>query len=213
MKIKLSNTSKMPCKSWGIPATTCKKGAELAKIKGSVCSGCYALKGAYSWPKVKNAYQVRLEQYQQNPSVWYKHMIEIIEKESKRQIKQGNKQTYFRWFDSGDLQNIGMLQAIIQIAYNLPHVNFWLPTREKTILNNYFKQGNRKPDNLTIRLSDNMIDKNIALPKKLNDVGILQSGVTTNEDEANCHSFKQHGKCLECRACWDSKNKITYLKH
>jgi len=55
MKIKLSNTSKMPCKSWGIPATKCITGKKLNKIAGSVCNGCYALKGAYSWPVVKNA--------------------------------------------------------------------------------------------------------------------------------------------------------------
>ena len=55
MIVKLSNTSKMPCKSWGIPASSCKTGAKLRKVKGSVCSGCYAHKGAYSWKAVKNA--------------------------------------------------------------------------------------------------------------------------------------------------------------
>jgi hypothetical protein len=46
----LSKTSKMPCKSWGISAKACKTGSKLAKVEGTVCHGCYALKGAYVWP-------------------------------------------------------------------------------------------------------------------------------------------------------------------
>ncbi len=40
----LSQTSKMPCKSWGISAKACKTGGKLAKVEGTVCHGCYALK-------------------------------------------------------------------------------------------------------------------------------------------------------------------------
>ena len=44
--------------------------------------------------------------------------------------------------------------------------------------------------------------------------GILFSGVTTSKEHANCASFKQHGKCLSCRACWSKDvKKINYLKH
>ena len=217
MKIKLSNTSKMPCKSWGIPAITCKTGSKLAKIKGSVCNGCYALKGAYSWPTVKNAYQVRLNDYNANDTKdyqWVNEMIQTIDKEAKRQKKQGSSQAYFRWFDSGDLQSEQMLKDIMIIAYNLPHVKFWLPTREIKILKAFFGRDQRKPSNLTIRLSDMMVDLDMVITdKNLQEAGILQSGVTTKSDVANCHSFKQHGKCLECRACWDSSKKISYLKH
>ena len=43
----LSKPSKMPGFAIGIPAKECKTGAKLRKIKGSVCFGCYALKGCY----------------------------------------------------------------------------------------------------------------------------------------------------------------------
>lgn len=213
MKIKLSNTSKMPCKSWGIPAVTCKTGAKLAKIKGSVCNNCYALKGAYSWNNVKNAYQTRLEQYNDNRNAWINTMVKTIELEAKRQLKQGHNQAYFRWFDSGDLQSFQMLSDIIMVIYNTPNVKHWLPTREVKILSDYVNCGMRIPKNVTIRLSDMMIDIDIELTKQLKESGILQSGVTMDENKANCASFKQHGKCLECRACWDSNAKIYYLKH
>ena len=52
----LSQTSKMPCKSWGISAKACKTGGKLAKVEGTVCHGCYALKGAYVWPVVEKAH-------------------------------------------------------------------------------------------------------------------------------------------------------------
>ena len=52
---KLSKTSKMPCHSYNLPATKCITGAKMAKIKGTTCYDCYALKGMYNFPVVKNA--------------------------------------------------------------------------------------------------------------------------------------------------------------
>ena len=52
--------SKMPGTSYGIPAIACKVGAKLAKVAGSTCSGCYALKGNYTYPSVKTAQTRRL---------------------------------------------------------------------------------------------------------------------------------------------------------
>ena len=57
----LSQTSKMPCKSWGISAKACKTGGKRAKVEGTVCHGCYALKGAYVWPVVEKAHAKRLD--------------------------------------------------------------------------------------------------------------------------------------------------------
>ena len=41
----LSNPSKMPSYAWGISAKHCNVGSKLAKIKGTICNKCYALKG------------------------------------------------------------------------------------------------------------------------------------------------------------------------
>ena len=41
----LSKPSKMPGPAYNLPAVACKTGAKLVKIKGSVCAGCYDLKG------------------------------------------------------------------------------------------------------------------------------------------------------------------------
>jgi hypothetical protein len=52
--MKLSFPSKMPCASVGLPAiVACRTGAKLAQVPGSVCSGCYAMKGNYRFSNVK----------------------------------------------------------------------------------------------------------------------------------------------------------------
>ena len=50
----LSNTSKMPGKSISLDAFKCITGSILAAVEGSVCEDCYARKGAYRFPVVKN---------------------------------------------------------------------------------------------------------------------------------------------------------------
>ena len=57
--IKLSKASKMPCKSFSLPAGKACIGMidDKGKVK-EVCQGCYAMKGSYNWRAVK---QVRLD--------------------------------------------------------------------------------------------------------------------------------------------------------
>jgi len=55
----LGKPSKMPGLSYGISATLCKIGAALAKVKGSTCFNCYALKANYAYPSVKAAHEKR----------------------------------------------------------------------------------------------------------------------------------------------------------
>ena len=54
----LSNPSKMPAFAWGIPIEKCNTGSKLAKVKGTICNKCYALKGHYVFKNVK-AHEIR----------------------------------------------------------------------------------------------------------------------------------------------------------
>ena len=56
----LGYPSKMPGTSYGISAKLCHVGAKLAEVKGSVCHGCYALKGHYVHANVATAHAKRL---------------------------------------------------------------------------------------------------------------------------------------------------------
>ena len=57
----LSKPSKMPGPAYNLPAYKCITGQKLAKVPGSVCHGCYALKGRYRFNNVKSAMERRLE--------------------------------------------------------------------------------------------------------------------------------------------------------
>ena len=61
----MTRTSKMPGLSYSLPAWECKTGSKLRKIKNSVCSMCYALKGNYTrYKAIKAAQYVRLRSLQ-----------------------------------------------------------------------------------------------------------------------------------------------------
>ena len=83
---------KMPEGAYSIPASACQTGQILAKVEGTPCSGCYALKNRYVMPIQKAAMERRLASL--NHGSWTKAMATLI---------KGKK--HFRWHDSGDLQS------------------------------------------------------------------------------------------------------------
>ena len=121
----LSAPSKMPSYAWSISAKRCDMGSKLAKIEGSVCNKCYALKGRYMFPMVQNALEKRYEKWAEDRDKWTNAMIYIMNTK-KHIIKTG----VFRWFDSGDIQGGAMLSDINTIAWSSPNIRFWLPTKE-----------------------------------------------------------------------------------
>ena len=60
----LSKPNKMPGPSINLPAAACQTGQLLAKVEGTPCFGCYAFKGRYNFPNVKDALARRLESLQ-----------------------------------------------------------------------------------------------------------------------------------------------------
>lgn len=206
--LTLSDTSKMPCKSWSVTALACKTGSKLAQVEGSICHGCYALKGFYRMPNTSNTLHKRLALM--NEAGWAKAMI--------AKIKAEETSGFFRWFDSGDLQSLKNLKDIVRIALALPEIKFWLPTKEYSIVSEYYELYGPFPQNLTVRLSAYMIDK--AGPDSLaRDMGLTTSEVHSGSEQVSqpkslCPAPKQGNKCLDCRACWNSNNKtVVYRLH
>lgn len=181
----LSITSKMPCPSWGLPATRCKIGSVLARKEGTVCHSCYARKGRYAFPAVQRKLQKRYRGIFHE--LWTPSMIFLIRWYAER---------YFRWFDSGDVQGVNHLRNICTIAEHT-NVRHWLPTREiKTA------RAVRPPENLVIRVSACEIDGE---PQDFEHT----SGVVTQG--ATC--LAQDG-CGSCRMCWDRAVKhVSYRLH
>lgn len=200
----LSKTSKMPCRSWGISARDCITGARLVELEGSVCSKCYALKGMYFFKDTKSAHAKRKDSMLNNPN-WVPLMSELIE--------LSEDSGYFRWFDSGDVQSLKNLEDIVQIANNLPKIQFWLPTKEWGIVLEYKEKHGAFPTNLIVRLSAYMVNS-VVSEHTTQKLECVSSSVVTKEEDATCRAFEKGGKCHDCRACWKKEvGNVSYLKH
>ena len=186
----MTRTSKMPGLSYSLPAWECKTGSKLRKIKNSVCSACYALKGNYTrYKAIKAAQYVRLASL--TNELWTAAIV--------AQIK---RQKYFRWHDAGDVQDLNHLNKIYEVCRLTPDTKHWMPTREAWIKDHL----DSKPDNLVIRFSAPMIDQ--AAPASWpNSSEVVTEGAT-------CPAPQQGNSCGDCRNCWNSEIKtIKYGKH
>ena len=196
----LSKPSKMPGPAHNLPAQACITGAKLVKVKGSTCSGCYALKGRYRFKNVRDAMQRRLSKL--HDPRWIEAMVTLI---NGRHWQK--PQPVFRWHDSGDLQSVQHLKNIFEVCKQTPDTSHWLPTRESRFLN--LMDPDVVPKNLKIVLSDHMNDQ-----ERPPSWWPYTSGVTTDHKLVTCPSSKQGNKCLDCRKCWDRNTKrVIYGKH
>ena len=186
----LSAPSKMPGPAYNLPAQASITGSKLVKIPGSVCHGCYALKGRYRFKNVKDALSRRLASIM-DPR-WIEAMVVLIDKEP-----------FFRWHDSGDLQSVQHLKNIFEVCNRTPGTQHWLPTREVKFLPLNF---DAIPKNLIIRLSGHKIDKAAASFWPWTST-VVTAGRT-------CPAPDQNNECKDCRACWsrDTAN-VAYGKH
>lgn len=195
----------MPCYAWGIPAITCITGAKLAKVAGTVCEGCYALKGFFRRHGVQQAYQRRLDQFA-DPQ-WVEAMQKLVYWQA---IESGTP--HFRWFDSGDLQSAEMLRKIAEVARLTPHIRHWLPTREYRMVQAYLAEQSL-PENLAVRLSGHMV--NGAPP-----VHFVLATSTVHSLLVSAHGYICPARellpanCGLCRACWSKEVKnVSYPRH
>ena len=187
----LSAPGKMPEGSYNLPAAACQTGAKLRLVPDTPCYKCYAFKGRYNFPDVKNALKRRLKSL--NHPQWVEAMTVLV---------KGKK--HFRWHDSGDIQSVAHLKKIYEVCNNTPGTMHWLPTQERKYLP---LQGSTYPDNLTIRLSN---AKNNTKP------GTAWTHWSTVVDKGfhSCPAQSQGNKCGTCRACWSRDVKhVTYPKH
>ena len=198
----LSAPSKMPCPSYSLPAKECPMGKIMRKVKGSVCSACYALKGRYVFPNVQKALYRRFASLK-SPR-WIEAFVFLVAKK---------KLSFFRWHDSGDLMGVWHLKRIVEVAEKSPSCSFWLPTRQTDFVKEFVDGGGVIPPNLNIRVSGNMLDKPppVSFAKRYD---LCVSSVSDDPQRINCPSYKQGGKCLDCRKCWDKGVfEIVYKKH
>ncbi len=208
----LSKPSKMPGYGYGLDARRCVTGAKLAaEDPSSICASCYALKGRYMFPAVRQAHANRHEGL--SHPLWVQAMATLINHYS---APSG----VFRWHDSGDIQSPEHLAQIAEVARLTPTIKHWLPTREYGMVAEYLKDK-ELPANLTVRLSAFRVDEAPKLPKEVSH--LPTSTVHTIEpiqltgrrkDTVECKAPSRGNECGPCRACWSPKVKnVSYGAH
>ena len=224
MVAMLSKPKKMPGDSFNISAFGCVTGQKLAKIKGSVCFDCYAMKGAYPWPVVQNAMQARLDFL--DSANFAVDMAALLNKSRKDTM---------RWFDSGDVRSVAHCLKIIAVCRLTPNKKHWIPTKERKFWQEALKIE-ALPDNAVVRYSATMIDdtppedwehSSAVITGYTAPVGKMceayrtkKNGEMISHDEyKTAKKEKQLGKidlgyCGNCRACWSRQVKtVSYPKH
>jgi hypothetical protein len=202
---RLSNASKMPCKSFSTRAGDTCAGQRMpgSTEVDPVCQDCYAKKGRYEMDNVV-ALRVHNELAWKSPA-FEEDMIALI-----------GRRPLFRWFDSGDIVSPAMARKIYNIMKATPGTRHWLPTRMgrftkyKRIL-----AAMARLDNVVVRHSAWGYDN---LPPR----GVKNGSMVYRDRPAPagthpCPAYATPaGTCRKanCFACWNSSVKtIAYPGH
>ena len=120
------------------------------------------------------------------------------------------KSKYFRWHDSGDVQDEEHLLKIFAVAKLTPEVKHWMPTREAWV-KAFLPEC---PKNLCVRFSVPKVNQ--APIKSWPNVStvITEDRPWFGLASRACPAPKQENECKDCRSCWDkSIQNISYWKH
>jgi len=198
-QVKVSKTSKMPCKSWSLEAiATCpaSKGEDGELV--DACKGCYATTGFYLMPDAINLREHNKKDWKREE--WVSEMVYEL-----------RNQTYFRWFDSGDVAWLKLAEKIYQVCEQTPNVKHWIPTRMykfpkfKAILDKL----NELP-NVRVRFSSDSVEGDFTNEHASTIIPYADSPT----DAFICEAYSRGGKCGDCRACWHKDvPMIAYVAH
>ena len=201
---KLSKTSKMPAKSWSLPAwETCPGARDDNGKPVDACGGCYALTGAYQFPGTIASREHNLADWKH--SDWVAVMVASMKRAK-----------FFRWFDSGDAYSVDLIRKIHEVVKLTPHVQHWLPTRSYKVAKLWqaLEAIDAEP-NCVVRCSSDSIDGE-RLSGYSNDSVILGSAedFIPEKGYSLCRAYTRGGKCGDCRACWSKAvQTVAYPKH
>lgn len=209
--IRLSETGKMPCKSWGLQAWASCPGARGPDGKPvEICKACYALKCRYAFGSVVEARLRNRQQFEAlGPERWAAEMVRAIGGDSN-----------FRWFDSGDISSIGLAEAILAACRGTPATQHWISTRSYKLpaVKKVLKRIARLP-NVVVRCSSDVVGERFVNQtngeRPLGHIGlVLKKGETAPPGVFACPARSQGNKCGDCRACWDKAVKaVAYELH
>lgn len=193
IKIRVSNgNSKMgriPSVSLP-PVKTCAEGCTCAKK-------CYAAKFCRIYPNVKNAYDLNLTVYENNPSEYFRQVADVLK-----------MSRFFRLHVSGDFPNYEYFREIVRLIKDNPGCEVLVFTKRYSMVNDFLSwhvgKGDALPENLHLIFSewDEMPMYN---PYNLPVAHVVFKGCEPSENWIECT-----GNCETCAksgsGCWGLKN-------
>lgn len=199
---KLSKTSKLDnILSWSLQALeTCQGSIGDNGELVPACSGCYATTGTYNFPGTKAVRADNKAAWQD--AGWVDTMVAALK-----------KQSFFRWFDSGDMYSLSLAVKMYAVMAATPHVKHWLPTRMYKFpkFAAILSQMEALP-NVMVRRSSDAVDGTFTAG--VHGSTILPSADSVPAGVTLCRAYEHGGKCSGCRACYDkSVAVIGYPAH
>ena len=199
---KLSKTSKLDnILSWSLQAIeTCpgSVGADGALV--AACSGCYATTGCYNFKGTKAVRSDNKAAWQE--AGWVDTMVGALK-----------KQSFFRWFDSGDMYSLSLAVKMYEVMVATPHVKHWLPTRMyKFAKFDAILAKMEALPNVMVRRSSDAVDGTFTAG--LHGSTIIPAGMPVPAGVVACTAPQNDGKCNGCRACYSKDVAVVgYIAH
>lgn len=111
-------------------------------------SGCYALKGRYSFSNVNLPAWRNLYFFNSDPVGFFKTIqAELQEADDLRPWR------WFRWHESGDIVNYDYFCGMIETARLFKRINFMCYTKKYDIVNRWIAENGKLPANMTVIFS------------------------------------------------------------
>ena len=175
--------------------TTNERCQKNAKIKGSICEQCFAIKQMERFTTMKK------------PMVENQRILtsEVLPMEKLPIINN----LYFRFEAFGDLNNVTQVKNYFNMCYKNPNVKFALWTKNPDFIQEAINDGYEKPTNLNIVLSSLFINK-----ERKNIYPFIDKVFTVYDDEfieennvtINCGAKN----CFACGLCYE-KNNVSVI--
>lgn len=198
--IRLSVTSKLDgIRSWSLQALdTCAGSIGPDGELVDACKGCYATTGNYNYPNVKAP---RLEnKLDWERTDWVQDMVQALSVDS-----------YFRWFDSGDMYSVKLAKKIFTVMQQTPWVKHWMPTR----MHKFAKflpiiEKMQALPNVVVRFSSDSVCGQ-TIPGANTSVIFSEFSQLKGTKAKVCKAYEHEGKCSGCRNCW--KKSVTIIAY
>jgi hypothetical protein len=159
---------------------------------------CYAGKGTFLFPNVKNCYDANYNAYIENPEKFERDLLEQLPLYG-----------FVRIHASGDFIDRSYLDMIVRVCKVAKNVKFMAYTKKYELINSYLDDGKKLPRNLKIIFS---IWDTFPCDNRYN---LPTASVIFKGQEQPQKGFICDNNCDKCFHCWGIRNgqQVLFKQH